>query len=473
MQTLWFQHPEWWFGSQYDDEITHTFQHLLDDVPSEPLNLILIYDQLPRHMFRGQPCNHIISYFLQKALHVNICYEDLNDQELCFALLPYRHTLVYENCLYAINICWKRVKEKGMTNILKRFLKASYDRIPLSNAKPTYGLLTYNSAILDHNPMYEPVVINCLKFENIQSSNIVVSLSGGVDSMLCSWVLANQFHDVVAIHINYNNRETSDDEERFVTSWCHKIGIPLFVRKFDEIQRESCMKHGLRETYETYTRDVRYFCYKMFGNDAHIVLGHNKDDVLENIFTNIACKTKYENLDGMLEHSVQDNIRFWRPLIHIEKAKIIDICKIHNIPFLHNSTPTWSQRGQIRNKIVPVIDSWNSSFLPGLHSLSSVTRDLYMMMVDVVDEILQTYNNSTWFMKKIRSEHMFWRCLFQKISLNTISSSAIKNLCSRLQNPQQHMLINLNKYTFLRLTNCDNIWQCEVIRRAENGFSSV
>jgi tRNA(Ile)-lysidine synthetase-like protein len=163
-------------------------------------------------------------------------------------------------------------------------------------------------------------------------------LSGGVDSIVCCWCLVNTFKNITALHINYNNRKTSDEEERFVRWWCGKIGIKCYVRKISEIKRDACMKYGLRDVYETYTRNVRYSCYKQFG-DSVIILGHNKDDILENLFTNIANKTKYDNFSSKknIYFFKQDNINFYRPLLDKTKREIAIYAHENNIPYLPTS----------------------------------------------------------------------------------------------------------------------------------------
>jgi tRNA(Ile)-lysidine synthase TilS/MesJ len=44
---------------------------------------------------------------------------------------------------------------------------------------------------------------------------------------------------------------------------------------------------------------------------------------------------------------------FWRPLLNIEKRHILDCANINNIPYLYDSTPTWSVRGKIRDTVRP------------------------------------------------------------------------------------------------------------------------
>lgn len=459
MDPVWFDHPEWWFASngEYDQEIISRFGHLLDsDITTiSPLDQILIYDQLPRHMFRNQPAAHVIAYFLQKALTVDIDVDSLDDNRFCFALLPWRHTQDHMLVCEAILKCWQRI-QLVESSILRRFLRASYERCPLQGAT-LYICNGFDKTILHHIPEGPPKPLD-LDW-SLPTGRLIISLSGGVDSMLCSWVLREKI--TAAIHINYNNRPTSDDEMHFVAAWCKQLNIPLYVRKFTEIQRGPCMQHGLRDVYETYTRNTRYHCYKQFGTDATVLMGHNADDCLENIFTNIAHRTKYENLEGMTELSTQDGIRFWRPMLKISKSEVVRLAKEHNIPFLPNSTPSWSQRGQIRNKIVPVLDEWHSGFVDGLSQLSTVAKELYEVLEQQI-ETLQITNNTICF-KAIPRSHIYWRKLLARLGHN-VSSKSLDNLLSRIKKDTLPFKVVMNKTLVLDFTTSTskNLIECQL-----------
>jgi len=458
MEADWFSHPDWWFGcsSNVDEYLTLKYQHLLDI--NDGLSLmdkILIYDQLPRHIFRNMPCNHIISYFLLKVLEVlnEIDIEQLDDARFCFALMPLRHTNRFENINLVISLVWERIKISDNL-VLRKFIRACYERCCLVGASEVYLNKSFDKSILYHVPMHKPKFTKSLVNLNLKDENIIISLSGGVDSMVSSWCLVNTYKNVKALHINYNNRKTSDEEERFVRWWCGKLGIKCYVRKFNEIKRESMHEIWLRDVYENYTRNVRYHCYKQFGENAIIVLGHNKDDILENIFTNIANKTKYDNLDGMSEISLVDGIKFYRPLLSMTKREISIYAHENNIPYLPTSTPAWSQRGQIRANIIPSLNKWDPNFVGGLYELSSNVKDMYDIMNDYIQDIIEKAlieNNKIEIkINKIQTSLIFWRMLLLGFDIKP-SNKSLDNLCTRLK-----------KWNHVEVLKCDIIKNCKM-----------
>jgi tRNA(Ile)-lysidine synthetase-like protein len=457
MDSTWFNNPQWWFsGCDHDDTIVSMFGHLMEDENDEDelnkMNLILKYDQLPRHLYRKEHALHIIAYFLQKALFYShtINLDNLDDKRFCFALLPRRHTMEVNEIRSALSLVWKRLDSNNVraSDMLKRFLKATYLHFPC--VPPSKSISeSFDNKILANNPSCPPMkilktedhfgLLASVKLEEILPANkIVISLSGGVDSMLCSWILYNSFPKdrLIAIHINYHNRDSSDDEARFVNWWCHELGIPCYIRKIDEINRPQCMKHGLREMYEEYTKKVRFNCYRMF-KDAVIVLGHNKDDVLENIFTNIS-KQRYDDMQGMKRYNVIDGLRFWRPLLDIPKQHIID-CSLHyNIPYLPNSTPTWSMRGKIRSSVIPCLDEWNPEFAKSLFHLADSMHTLHATVGCLVDTIIRTETKINDSEMSFTSEVLpldawFWHAFFKKLRLYNISKKSIANICTKVK----------------------------------------
>jgi tRNA(Ile)-lysidine synthetase-like protein len=228
---------------------------------------------------------------------------------------------------------------------------------------------------------------------------IVVSLSGGVDSNVCLHLLRQYYPNVeiVAVFINYNNRDESNTELKFVKKYCAVSGVKLFHRTINEISRKDCHLNGIREIYETATKEIRFNTYKqvseLFPNKETIVMmGHNKDDCFENIITNIISKHNYDNLSGTEKMSQIDDITFWRPLLDIQKKSIIEFAKTTNIPFLHDSTPKWSARGKIRDNVVRSLMSINEDAVNSYFTLEEyLSENNKIIMSHIFPTIMQKF----------------------------------------------------------------------------------
>lgn len=485
----WFMNRNLWFNSTLDDDkiISETFGDLYNELVEDEkmkinrkyaIGVILLYDQISRHIFRIK--NEDLIYFWKKdsllketndiaLVHSTTAYlhfkHEINADEYSFIMLPQRHTLDFKRIKYVMFETWNRLKdEKDECEKIKykQFLKATYERTitqsddlefikKYSNSDEKEGDGWYDNCglgiqklkekyveILDKKCTEEIEKKSELDFEEKESilslSNLLIedlnkvpkirlilSISGGVDSMVCSYILKKANISFSCVHINYSNRKESLDEENFVIGWCKILNIDLYVRKIDEINRPICMENNMREIYERYTRDVRYGTYKKVHSNPYVILGHNQDDCFENILTNISHKSKYENLFGMeLEgpiNSSKETINFVRPMLKISKKSIYNFAKIINIPFVLDSTPKWSQRGKIRDVVRPTLESWDSEIIPGLFHMSNVLKESLELVDILVNSWINKIEND-----KIKNEindlplsEIFWKKLFSKV----------------------------------------------------------
>lgn len=482
----WFSHPEWWFDAQhqYDDLITQRFGHLLDQTHEryDPLTQILIHDQLPRHVYRKEQSAHMITYHLQKALAISLRLikqdvEAFNAEYWCFILLPLRHVQTFDLCQRSIKKAWKLLAhfqyDPNSQHVIKRFLKASYQHTPIvdvnvstpgdywqlivpqhiqtchafdaSKFKDILKHIPAKGCIPEHDlDRTHTLTQACAKQLEMCDHPLIVSVSGGVDSMVCLTVFSQLAKEkgvpVTAVHINYKNKETCNQDEAFVIAWCTYLGVPLVIRRIWEIQREPCMEHDMRDVYETYTRNVRYMTYKSVSPShvSYVVLGHNRDDCFENIMTNITYGQKYDNLMGMAQLSQTDGIHFVRPLLEIPKASICQFAVESCIPHLQDSTPSWSQRGKIRDKIVPCLEEWDYRCIPWFFELSNVMTELYAMMdAHVMHWVSKTVQDGTkktlaLSMDDITTSSLHWRSYIQQLTQRTPSCKSLATLQERI-----------------------------------------
>lgn len=138
-----------------------------------------------------------------------------------------------------------------------------------------------------------------------------------------------------------------------------------------------------REYYEKYTRNVRFNLYRSFN--CPIVLGHIKDDLIENIWSNIARGSDLFKLHKMDERDVIDGVTIIRPFIRVLKEDIYEFAYSHRIPYLKNTTPEWSNRGKMRNTFIPAAkEQFGSSIDDKLLYMSDSLVSYNKLLVDKV-----------------------------------------------------------------------------------------
>ncbi len=488
----WYKNSKYWFNqnNEFDNYLSKNYGYLIDYYNNDYKSIygILIYDQLTRHYYRNEVANHIITYFNRKALEIvlkelenldNYTYDDWS-----FIILVLRHTNERKYLLYAMVEAWKRGS--------KSFLKATYNRANFKEelefydcSQDYYNYYNFNRDILEFNPI-EDIKDKCLNYlgdySKIENDNnpIIVSLSGGVDSISCLYSMVKLYGNkrIVAVHINYNNRIETDYECDFLIWFCSKLKIHLYIRTIREIQRQQAINNDMREVYENYTKRVRFNSYrKAFELEGGlgipiVILGHNKDDCLENILTNIAYKNKYDNLNGIEMSMIIDNIKFYRPIIEISKKDIYDFAHNYYLPYLKNSTPEWCQRGKIRTSVVPILEKWDFRVIDGLFNITSILKDLHLNLYMTVnnnfkikDEIL--INN-------LNTSILYWKYGIFKLFNFYPSNKSLNSLIERLNlfkenykikeiNKKTKIIINKSLYLSLYKTKNKNYIKYEFI----------
>jgi len=359
-----------------------------------------------------------------------------------FVMLPLRHTNKYEHIYFVIRSTWERL-EQNKTPLLIRFLKATYERYIINNKNKQFdmeNIIMYKNQELNKEIIRIDSDIKNQVYKALpKNKKLILSLSGGVDSMVLSYILKSLNIEFVAVFINYCNRETAEEEEKFVIEWCMKHNITLYCRQIKEINRPKCMEYEMRDLYESYTREIRYNAYKIIAvmeqTENYVLMGHNHDDCFENILTNIANQTKFDNLLGMSISSEVDNIIFLRPLLMCGKKEIYEISNAYNIPHLPNSTPAWSQRGKIRDIVRPTMHNWNPELISGLFQVSKIMSEQDEIINGIIDDILSSMENNQFEMRitnKLLFKTIFWKNIILKCN-KRFTQKGIADFINRLQ----------------------------------------
>jgi len=515
LYSFWFSHQDMWFNATPEDDlyIKNKFIELYskDIVTSnlsrcESIAYIILYDQITRHIYRLDTDNNnkIINDKLEEIIpFAKDFYENNKDnmsvEEYCFVMLPFRHKKDYINFLFVVNETWKIIKKQDLNekdkSVIVRFITATYERyakfaldydleqiemsvpsVPSISSHLPQNISSHLKSIIDKccNFSERLVEFNQSKLDRVLSHldkncTYILSLSGGVDSMVLSYLLKSNNFNFVAIHISYQNRPECINEIMFLKEWCQILNITLYTRSIFEINRLDCMEYSLRELYESYTRDIRFNTYKIVGKllsfdstsidcTPRVFLGHNNDDRFENIMTNIVSQSHYDNLTGMDIVQNISSIEFHRPLLTINKKEIYAFAHERNIFHLHNSTPAWSQRGKIRDIVRPALIGWNPKVVDSLFKLSSELSSY----VDFVKQSANIAINEIKLNKEIKINirnvcclEMYWTTIFQEFGIwittksNTNFINKLKYIQERFESIKLNVLekINLNKTT--------------------------
>ncbi len=516
---FWFQNSHLWFdASEEDDQMIYDkyyihFHHyftqnndftLIEDNKQLTLAFILLYDQIGRHICRICKSDHMPyfnrAYVIAKIVIENKEFlESYTPEERVFILLVYRHTFDKSHIENVIEIVqeWRVIEN---LSIYRRFYQASLQSlakinnqqdlsyivdfllpsVQKSDVESDYLNPTMNSVLDDKlspkmdevlsfdmkiEEIYEEPVFKIFESSMIQSLDqlkldhrqIGASVSGGVDSMVCTlllYVFSHKYgYNPTVFSVNYGNRFEQNIEIFMVNKYLDFLYTVFdnttkhYVRKITEMKRTQ--DHD-RDIYEEFTRNIRFQCYKIVAPNVPFILGHNRDDSLENVISNIKKERSYQNLFGMAPIGVEKDVTLLRPLLSVWKRDIIAFAQKYKIPFVYDSTPSWSERGQMRDVLFPFLNQFDSRILDGLFSLASNFKEIYKVYDSSLPNIQFDSDQCIVENKEIYFEDYMKRIIrkvVQHYGLHPIRNKAIHHLSQTLHYVSTHK-ITLSKQLY-------------------------
>ena len=513
---FWFdqKNEHMWFGATPEDDklITEKFGDYLDHGAScayssgkiMTISNIIIYDQISRHVARHKgeallPKWQEMAFVMASGALKYTGIDKFTNKEIPFVLLPFRHSNKKENIMIAKDIIIEMMEMRAGTDdesYLRRFYQATLRQLS-SFCSPDHicSLMNENDhlelamsilapdSIQDIKKPRTGRLSNSLLMKKLREAiltcgenpKIILSVSGGKDSMALATALyalktmTSLNFELAAVHINYMNRETSVAEEWLVRHYLVGVlGIHTSIRRIDELQR-SRHSHE-RDFYEAYTKEVRFKAYLDMVDgysNSYVILGHNHDDTIENIITNITKKKHFDNLKGMTIHSRQMDVNLFRPLLEVTKVEIEEFNKLSDTPFTYDSTPDWSDRGRIRDKVIPALKEFNPATVSGLVDVSNTLAEMDVIyrkfalpqilkeiVVDEIDNRVEIpYNKVPVSVKVLRD-------IFDHFKLSQPSAKSMANLVEQVKVSTHIREIKLTKEVTAII---DTVWKCVYI----------
>ena len=182
---------------------------------------------------------------------------------------------------------------------------------------------------------------------------ILLTVSGGVDSMVMLSLFAGCGYRIGVAHCNFMLRgDESDGDELLVERTARELGAEYHCRRFDtagEMARTG-------ESMEMAARRLRYAWFAELQRECgydKVAIAHHADDSVETFFINLFRGTGLRGLTGIGMRIG----RIVRPLMFATRHEIMEYAHQHGIPFREDSSnrSTKYLRNKIRLGLIPRI----------------------------------------------------------------------------------------------------------------------
>lgn len=207
-------------------------------------------------------------------------------------------------------------------------------------------------------------VIKLLKDNISENSNVVLSCSGGPDSMCLFNLLleTKKIHpfNIICAHVNHNVRFESEEEQDFVTSFCKKNDVKIEILSITEYSGN----------FHNDARVLRYNFLKNLCknyNASMLLTAHHGDDLVETILMRLSRGSSLVGYSGFQLLSKNEFYSIMRPLISYTKKEIVEYNDLNNFEYRIDKTNESLEytRNKFRHIVLPSINEVDPYFNKG------------------------------------------------------------------------------------------------------------
>ena len=235
----------------------------------------------------------------------------------------------------------------------------------------------------------ENLFLNHLKknFPSISVSKLIISVSGGVDSIVLFHLCLKLKLNFFVAHCNFKLRKKESDlDEKFVRDLAIKHNIKFYTKSFNTKK----LSNNDNKSIQMVARELRYSWFEELSkelNIKHILTAHHLDDSLETFLINLSRGSGIDGLLGIPE--VNDTV--YRPLLIFKKDEILSYAKENKITWREDSSNKKREylRNQIRLEVIPKLKEINPNLLDNFSKSIDRLQQSKSIIKDKMDDFIK------------------------------------------------------------------------------------
>ena len=206
-----------------------------------------------------------------------------------------------------------------------------------------------------------------------KTSNILLALSGGVDSMVLLDLFMKTGFSFSIAHCNFCLRgKESDEDEAFIRLFSDRNSIHLYVKSFDTNAYAKENKISIQMA----ARSLRYKWFQSIKKKytfCYIATAHHYTDSVETVLINLIRGTGISGL-----HGINNLPELIRPLLPFSKQEIVNYATKNTIDYREDSSNKDDKyvRNKVRSKIIPIMQEINPNVIKSIGSTVMRLRDV-------------------------------------------------------------------------------------------------
>ena len=218
-----------------------------------------------------------------------------------------------------------------------------------------------------------------------RDDKILLTVSGGVDSMVMLSLFVAGGYNVGVAHCNFQLRgQESDEDEILVETMAREHGVEFYNRRFDTVGEMELTGDSM----EMVARRQRYAWFEELSCEHGynvIAIAHHIDDSIETFFINLFRGTGLKGLTGI---STQIG-KVIRPLMFATRKDILEYAVAKKIAFREDSSNLTTKylRNKIRIGLIPRIKEISAKFTPLMRQNIDRLTDAQLFITRSIERI--------------------------------------------------------------------------------------
>lgn len=215
---------------------------------------------------------------------------------------------------------------------------------------------------------------------------LVLSVSGGIDSMSLVSMLLNSGYRLIVVHFNHLKRDESIIEKDLVESFAKKNNLSFHYYTIDV--GDGNFHHQAHLLRAHYLMDVA-----RLHKTPYILTAHHLDDLFENILMKLTRGSNLLGYAGMQMMHQDGDFIYVKPLLYTSKTELVDYATEHHVLYLNDSSneDNYYLRNRYRHAIVPVMKQENENLLEQVKQYHlQLSRAFHFIRKTTIDHLAST-----------------------------------------------------------------------------------
>ena len=217
-------------------------------------------------------------------------------------------------------------------------------------------------------------------------SNLLVAVSGGIDSVAMVHLLKTAGYKFTIAHCNFQLRAEANADEEFCRKLALQYQTPFCSTRFNTEHYASTRKISIQMA----ARELRYEFFEQIAREHQhpcIALAHHQNDTIETILLNLVRGTGIAGMHGILSQ----NGNLVRPMLCFTRKDIEEIVAENKLAYVEDSSNASVKyaRNKIRHQVVPTLKELNPSLEQTFENNLKHFRELEQLLELRVEEVRQ------------------------------------------------------------------------------------